>query len=419
MCKINKPNFATRKIRLNLAQKELMKRLLIYAFLILPLFCHAQDDMYFTSSKKAKKEAREAAADLRANAEDVERAAAELEERVAIVTYNSNSRNEDEYNRRYVDGDDYQISGGYPSDSLSANIDSVDAADESSVYEMDDPELDYRFSRRIVRFHNPRAYALASPYYWDLYYVYGAWDYLYDPYDPWYWHYGWRYGWSWGPWDCWYGCIWGWHRPYAWTYWGWGPSWSRPIYGIVHQRNAVPRELNSSRGHMSASRRIRTSATGGTIFGARTSAASRSSSTASRSSARGSRTNTQNVRGGSSYTDYANSRAGRTSATTNRVQQQSDRSNSRRTSAAQRSTATRNNSVTSSSVRTNSSQRSTSSDSRTYNSSSSRSTTRNSTPAFNSTPSRSSVGGGSSIGGANRVGGSVVGGGSRGGGGRR
>lgn len=386
-----------------------MKRLLIYAFLILPLFCHAQDDMYFVSSKKAKEAERKAVADLRAKAEPVESP--------TVVIYNDNSRNEDEYNRRYVDGDDYQISGGYSSDSLSADIDTVDVA-SGSAYEMDDPELDYRFSRRIVRFHNPRSYALASPYYWDLYYVYGAWDYLYDPYDPWYWHYGWEYGWSWGPWDCWYGSIWGWHRPYAWAYWGWGPCWSTPIYGIVHQRNTVPRELNSSRGHMSASRRIRTSATGGTTLGARTSAAARSSATASRSSSRGSRTNAQGVRSGSSYTDYTNSRTGRTSTTANRVQQQTGQPNNRRTSAAQRSTATRSNSATSS-ARTNDSRGSSRSvESRTYDNTSSRTATRNSTPAFNSTPSRSSIGGGSSMGGASR-GGSSAGGGSRGGGGRR
>ena len=37
-----------------------MKRLLTFIFVLLPLFSFAQDDMYFTSSKKAKKEARRA-----------------------------------------------------------------------------------------------------------------------------------------------------------------------------------------------------------------------------------------------------------------------------------------------------------------------------------------------------------------------
>lgn len=181
-----------------------MKRLLTLALAIVPLLSMAQDDMYFTPSKKDK----------------VKKETVRLESSVTnaprpeVVDYHSNRRSDDDYNRRYSYSGDRQNAGG-------ADVDSTYAGD----YDMEDPEIDYRFSRRLIRFHSPRYYALTSPYYWDLMYSYGAWDYLYDPYDPWYWSYGWGYGWSWGPWDCWYGGIWGYHHYNHWAYWGWGPGW--------------------------------------------------------------------------------------------------------------------------------------------------------------------------------------------------
>lgn len=290
-----------------------MKRFLALTLILFPLLSMAQDDLYFTSSKKVKEAAQKrVAASMNARMETV----------VAptVVDYHSNTRNEDEYNRRYV------YDGQYSEDSLAARIDTVGIDDAQPRYDMNDPELDYRYSRRLVRFHSPRLYALASPYYWDLYYGYGAWDYLYDPYDPWYWHYGWSYGWTWGPWDCWYGGIWGWSRPYVWTYWGWGPSWSRPVYYTTYYRNVVPRGFNSSRGHMSAGNRIRTNAMGGSNLGVRTNALnSRTGAVGARTTAVATRTSAQGVRrgvdgtraSGTSYTDYTNARTGRTSASAN------------------------------------------------------------------------------------------------------
>lgn len=189
-----------------------MKRLLTLALAIVPLLSMAQDDMYFTPSKKDK----------------VKKETVRLESHVQnaprpeVVDYHSSSRSDDDYNRRYsYSGKDQNAGGAY--------------ADTTVVgeYDMEDPEIDYRYSRRLIRFHSPRYYAMASPYYWDLMYGYGAWDYLYDPYDPWYWSYGWGYGWSWGPWDCWYGGIWGYHHYNHWAYWGWGPAWGHHHYGWV------------------------------------------------------------------------------------------------------------------------------------------------------------------------------------------
>jgi len=393
------------------------------------------DDLYFTSSKKAKEQALK---------ERMETSYSARRERVTLPTtvdYHSSTRSEDEYNRRYVYGGEMQNAGSaYWSDSLQASIDTV-AVDTAydEVYDLDDPELDYRFSRRIIRFHNPRLYALASPYYWDLYYVYGAWDYLYDYYDPWYYHYGWSWGWSWGPWDCWYGGIWGWRRPYAWTYWGWGPCWSRPGYVVVHRNNFAPRQFNSSRGHMASTNRIRTNALGRSITNTRTSAlartgmstgrtsalATRTSSLGIRDNAQRGRTSRQDVRTDNqnyrtsaqrsrtntrtqSYTDYANSRTGRSSASANE---------GARTQTNTRTSAVRRSTQPMTGTRTNTYQ-----PTRSYSNQNSSSRTRTSTYTPSTRSSAGSFGGGSrggSFGGGGSRGGSFGGGGSRGGGGRR
>lgn len=399
-----------------------MKRLLTMALVVLPLLCMAQDDLYFTSSKKAKQKAQKEAADMRARTSTVTAP--------TIVDYHCNSRSDDEYNRRYVYGGEYQNAGGkYADDSLAARIDTVSGyySEGGSIYDLDDPELDYRFSRRLVRFHNPRIYALASPYYWDLYYGYGAWDYLYDPWDPWYWHYGWSYGWSWGPWDCWYGGIWGWHHPYAWTYWGWGPSWGHVHHVVAPRYNYMPREINSSRGHMSANNRIRTNALGRATTSTRTSAlgrtgnlnTARTSISAQNPIGNGRRSSEQGIRGNNtrgSYTDYTNARTGRTTVPSNEGARSSVY-NRTRTSAAQRSTVTRNGNTYQPS-RSYSNQNSSSRTTTTTNRSQSTYNNNSSTRSSSSTYSGSSIGGGSRGGGSfGGGGGSFGGGGSRGGGG--
>ena len=404
-----------------------MKRFLTLALVMLPLLGMAQDDLYFTSSKKAKEAAQKKAATTM-------RAKTEVVVPPTVVDYHSSTRSEDEYNRRYVYSGEYQNAGGYyADDSLAARIDTVSGyyadTDADMGYDMDDPELDYRYSRRLVRVHNPRLYALASPYYWDLYYGYGAWDYLYDPYDPWYWHYGWGYGWSWGPWDCWYGGIWGWHHPYAWSYWGWGPGWGGYSHVGVHHgyvRNYTPPEFNSSRGHMASGSRIRTNALGGRLTNSRTSALNgRTMAVNSRTSAVGTRTGMQDNRTTTmrgtrgSYTDYANARSGRSSASVNEGAR-TQNYNRMREGANQRSSAIRSNNGYQPS-RSYSNQNSSSRTS-TYNNNTSTRTSSNSSYTPSTTRSSSSggsFGGGGSYGGGSRGGGGGFGGGggSRGGGG--
>ncbi len=375
-----------------------MKRFLTLALIAIPLLGMAQDDLYFTSSKKAKAEAQKKEAAARKARTDV------AAQPASVVDYNSNHRSEDEYNRRYVNGAYQGMIGQQRTDTLVSGVSDVEADYGDSKYDMDDAELDYRFSRRIVRFHSPRLYALASPYYWDLYYGYGAWDYLYVPYDPWYYHWGWNYGWSWGPWDCWYGGLWGWHRPHAWAYWGWGPGWHHgyPVHHLTYSRNVLPRQFNAARGHMSAGNRIRTNALGRTM-NTRTSALNRTGVASSRTSAMG------------------------------RVDAQSrTQTNGRsRTSAATRGDATRSSSnerymPSRSSSNQNSSSRSTETRSRTSGVSRSNTTTRStspspapsrsSTPSYGGASRSGSIGGGSSRGGGSFGGGGGV---SRGGGSRR
>lgn len=411
-----------------------MKRLLTLALFVIPLLSMAQDDLYFTSSKKAKAEAaRQVERQMRAREQELKKEMRAKEQEVKkdlnarqsgvgttampapVVDYNSNRRSEDEYNRRYVNGAYQGAIGQQGNDTLEARINGVDSDDADSKYDMDDPELDYRFSRRIVRFHSPRLYALASPYYWDLYYDYGAWDYLYAPYDPWYYHWGWSYGWSWGPWDCWYGSIWGWHHPYAWAYWGWGPGWhySYPVHHVTYARNVMPRQFNSPRGHMNAGNRIRTNALGRSI-NTRTSALNRTGIASSRTSAVGraslsnrtsaigrtdAQTRTQtygrsrtsaNTRGGSSEERYIPSRSSSNQNSSSRSSETRSR-----TSTVQRSNAT----------------------TRTTSPTPSRSTS----PSYGGASRSGSIGGGGSFGGGSRGGGSFGGGGgvSRGGGSRR
>ena len=428
-----------------------MKRLVTLALILVPLLSMAQDDLYFTSSKKAKEAAQKrAASSMSARTQTV----------VAptVVDYNSNTRSEDEYNRRYVYSGDFQNAGGaYMDDSLAARIDTIGVENTQSRYDMNDPELDYRYSRRLVRFHSPRLYALTSPYYWDLYYGYGAWDYLYDPWDPWYWHYGWSYGWTWGPWDCWYGSIWGWSHPYSWTYWGWGPSWSRPVYYASYYRNTVPRDFNSSRGHMAAGNRIRTNAVGGRSIASRTDALNSRSgiaTNAGRTNALNTRSGVQGVNNaatgagngrrssGTSYTDYANSRTGRTSTSINEGAR-TPVYNAAREGAARRSTVTNGvNMPTRTTVNQNSSsrtqvqqpqtrvqqqttqpvQRVQQPQTRTSAQQQTRTYTPTTTTTTRSSSSSGGFGGGASIGGGSRGGGGSFGGGGgggRSGGGRR
>jgi len=195
--------------------------------LITSLSMQAQDDdLYFTPSKKKSQGMNATVTSVRSN----QQSASIQSSRPALAVYNNNSRDEDEYNRRDMNyAGAWQTGGGAEEDSLVAQVDTV----YTTSPDMYDPETDFIYSRRLLRFHSPRfGFALSSPYYWDLVYGYGVYNYLYDPfywdlYDPFYWDYGWSYSWHYG-WGFrpWYSSFYGWHTPYyAWDHWGAGPYW--------------------------------------------------------------------------------------------------------------------------------------------------------------------------------------------------
>ena len=204
--------------------KRYLMFLLMAAAVTASAYAQDDDDMYFVPSRKVQKS-------------------------VSVSDYgNSSSRSVDEYNRRY-DGyaGSWQTGGGQDvSDSLIAEYEITD----SSAYDMDDAD-DYAYSRRILRFHSPRAgIIISSPYYWDLVYGYGVYDFIYDSYwyDPFFWDAGWRWGYSWSPWRSWYGPMWGWSHPYHWDSWGavgWnhgfaGPGGGHRMAGNSMNRGTVP-----------------------------------------------------------------------------------------------------------------------------------------------------------------------------------
>lgn len=235
-----------------------MKRLVIFSAMLAftQLSIIAQDDLYFFP-EKSKEQKTEVKVENKTKAREPELV---FKGNADVEVYNTSSRDEDEYNRRYM----------YSGDGADAAVpDTIDSV-EPDIY---DDENDYQYSRQILRFYSPHVGVyVSSPYYWDLVYGYGAFDYLYaDPffyYDPYYWSWGWSFGWGWRPWGSWYGPFWGWYHPYHWVGWGCGPCW----------HNAHPVRYNPNRGTFTngygRGSRIRT---GDMVQTGRTSAFSRTS----------------------------------------------------------------------------------------------------------------------------------------------
>ncbi len=403
-------------MNINIKNIIIMKRaILVLLSVIASVHLYAQDDdMYFSNKMDGEVEAVQTTTSARTNS-SLYRSRTASFDNSKLAVYNSNSRDDDEYNRRYSFSSGYQTEGGAD---YSKDYESNDTVFNSDSLSYDDE--DYYYSRRLLRFHSPRvAVALSSPYYWDLVYGYGIYDYMWDAYyDPFFYTWGWGYGWSWGPWSCWYGSFWGWHHPYAWSYWGWGPGW-HGRYAWNHGRyshrggNFVNRDNNGGR--------IRTNAlpNGGNASLSRGTFGTRNNGIASRStlgnlsrdrvvpsrnrSALGNRT----VNSRSSYSDYANTRTNN-SVGNRSTQNPQSRSIYSRQSSTRSTTYSPNNSN-----RTYTPSRSTSAPSRsTYTPS------RSSSNSTYSAPSRGGFGGGGGSfgGGGGSRGGGFSGGGSRGGG---
>ena len=143
-----------------------MKRLVIFSAMLAftQLSIIAQDDLYFFP-EKSKEQKTEVKVENKTKAREPELI---FKGNADVEVYNTSSRDEDEYNRRYMySGDDVEP-------------DTIEAV-ESNIY---DDENDYQYSRQILRFYSPHVGVyVSSPYYWDLVYGYGAFDYIYaDPF---------------------------------------------------------------------------------------------------------------------------------------------------------------------------------------------------------------------------------------------
>ena len=135
---------------------------------------------------------------------------------VVVKDRKGNTRDIDEYNRRYDSGD-YEFS--QENDTLYINEKEDDGLDGEWVNgEFEGSQDDYEYATRIIRFRNPRyAISISSPLYWDVVYGLNSWDWnvytdgLYAYAFPiftnrlwWDWRYnsyGWGgypyYGWGW------------------------------------------------------------------------------------------------------------------------------------------------------------------------------------------------------------------------------
>ena len=192
---------------------------------VLPFTLCAQDDMYFTPSKKDKSQV-------------------VTVEQEKPTYYSGINQDVDEYNRRHLHSS-YQVMGtdslgndiieftegnGYPKDSL-------------TVFQDDDD--DFTYSRRMGRFDG--FYGWYDPYFYS--YWGGPWRSYWGYYDPWYWGYydPWYYG-GWG-----YYGYYGWGWPYRYRYYDY--AWGYPYhYYSGSGRDGRYRPVTGTRNHGSVAR---------------------------------------------------------------------------------------------------------------------------------------------------------------------
>ena len=196
-----------------------MKKFFVLAIVagILPLTLMAQDDLYFTPSKKMAK------------AQNVE----SMAETEAPTYYSGINRSDDEYNRRGQVDSYYQKVG---TDSLGNDIiefypgDGSYSLDEDTVFsdkDRYDAADDFAYSRRMSRFDGYMGLG-----FYDWYDPYG-WGYWGGPWHRWGWYSPWYAGWGWGGY---YGPYYGWYDPWynPWYYgYGYPYGWGYPYWGYV------------------------------------------------------------------------------------------------------------------------------------------------------------------------------------------
>ena len=214
---------------------------------------------------------------------------------VVVRDAKGNTRDVDEYNRRY-EASDYDFTA--QNDTLYIDEKPYDGLDGEWVGgEFEGSADDYEYATRIIRFRNPRyAIPISSPLYFDVVYGLNTWDWnvytdgLYAYAFPtftnrlwWDWRYNWSwgwpyYGWNWGwsgfyfgwggfyaGWSGWYGPGWGWHHPYYGPGWGWHhhhhPSYWGPRNTYTARRSVGRSSYRAGGSVVNGGGAVRTSAT--------------------------------------------------------------------------------------------------------------------------------------------------------------
>jgi len=252
--------------------KKIVFLMMLLGSLPLSMMAQNEDDLYFVPSKD-----KTTSTDVNTQSKSTVKTVKRNKPTTVVVTNsqnnpttvivrrsnNSNTRNIDEYNRRYnstdngndsdVNGNSYDNGNGVASDTLYIDDNDANAPQNrnghSSAYDQDldgnwvngfdGTDDDYEYATRIIRFRNPRfAISISSPYYWDIVYGMNSWDwnvyydgmyaYAFPTFSNRLW-WDWRfnsYGWGFG-----YNYGWGGYSPYY-SYWGGG----YPYYGGWHGR---------------------------------------------------------------------------------------------------------------------------------------------------------------------------------------
>lgn len=238
--------------------KNIVLTSMLLAFLPLLAMAQSNDDLYFIPKKEKKVEVKENKVGV-VPKEESNKTVNTMPSNYGVVVRDSkgNTRDVDEYNRRYTSRDNT-----FSTDGETLYIDEKPYGERGEwVNGFQGSDMDYEYAMRIVRFRNPRyAIPVSSPLYWDV--VYGAlpsWDwnvyddgmyaYVFPTYTNrlwWDWRFstgfygpGWGFSVSWG--SPWYYSHW--HSPYWYGGWysGWyGGYWGHPWYHYHHYHGYYP-----------------------------------------------------------------------------------------------------------------------------------------------------------------------------------
>lgn len=353
---------------------------------------------------------------------------------VVVQDRKGNTRDVDEYNRRY-DSRDNEFA--MEDDTLYiTEKEQPDLDGEWVNGEFEGSQDDYEYAERIIRFRNPRyAISISSPLYWDVVYGANSWDWnvysdgLYAYAFPtfsnrlwWDWRYnsfgsGFGFGWGspyyggyagyWGGWYGGWGGGWGHHHHHHGYYPGWGGGgghWANNTTYTNRRSEGVRtvtdrRSGSTSQGRNTSVRRAGTESrtSTGRVVGTRTPSGSVRQGATSRTDASSRRSTYTRPSSTRNSSDYSGTREGvRNSTRTVSPAVTRPSTNSSRSSSYNRGSSTAPSRSTSTESTRRSYDSGNSSSSRSYSPSSSGSSSRSSGTSSGGGSSRSSGGGGSS-----------------------